>query len=175
MVQIKGHEINMFVKDSSLRRAQQFKSNIIASLKKIGLTQDDADIPIETFVIKRVQASCSWYFDGHHLYISYNGGKFIENLYAISKVIEIEVNALLNEEKTKEEFVAVFAEEKDIVKQRKEARELLGVKEDCKDLKEINSKYKELAKLHHPDTDSGDTETFKKINKAHKLLKRELE
>ena len=175
MVLIEGHEINMFVKDSSLRRAEQFKGNIISSLKKLGLTGDDADIPIERFVIKRSPASCAWYFDGHHLYISFNGGKFIENLYVISKVIEIEINALLNEEKTKEEFVETFAEDKDIEKQRKESREILGVSEDCKDIKEINAKYKELAKSHHPDTDTGDTEMFKKINKAHKMLKRELE
>ena len=46
--------------------------------------------------------------------------------------------------------------------------------ENCLDLDEINKKYKELAKEHHPDK-GGNTEDFKAINKAHKMLKRELE
>ena len=66
-----------------------------------------------------------------------------------------------------------FNEDQDIEKQRVEAREILGVEKDCLDLEVINAKYKNLAKNHHPDA-GGDQEMFKKINRAHKMLKKEL-
>jgi len=56
-----------------------------------------------------------------------------------------------------------------------EAREFFEVSSDCKDLSEINKKYKQLSKTLHPDTDTGDEEKFKELNEAHKVLKRELE
>ena len=174
MVNIRGHEITVNVKDSSNRRALQFKNNIIGTLSKLGLTDDDIDIPLERVVIKKSKASCKWYYDHHHLYFSYNGLKFIENLYIVSKVIEFEVNALLNKEKTSSEFIEVFTEDEKVEQERKDARKYLGVSEDCRDFKMITDKYKEMAKKLHPDTDSGDTEEFKKLNKAHKTLKREL-
>ena len=40
---------------------------------------------------------------------------------------------------------------------------------------EIDVKYKELAKKHHPDMPSGNLEKFKEINNAHKTLKKELQ
>ena len=57
---------------------------------------------------------------------------------------------------------------------RKEAREILGVEENVLDMAHIDKKYKTLAKKYHPDMPDGDLEMFKKINNAHKLLKREL-
>ena len=62
----------------------------------------------------------------------------------------------------------------DIIKQRKEARELLGVAENSTDLDEINKIYKKRAKDAHPDMPGGCVETFKKLNHAHKTLKKEL-
>ncbi|MBI1968917.1 J domain-containing protein [Candidatus Woesearchaeota archaeon] len=56
---------------------------------------------------------------------------------------------------------------------RKEAREILGIAPDVLDMNEIDKKYKELAKKYHPDMPGGDAEMFKKINNAHKILKRE--
>ena len=46
---------------------------------------------------------------------------------------------------------------------------------DGENLEDINKKYKVLAKDAHPDMSNGDTERFKAINHAHKILKRELE
>ena len=80
---------------------------------------------------------------------------------------------MLNEEITFEEFSQHFSEDHDIAKKRIEAREILGVDEDCLDVELINKNYKNLARKHHPDM-GGDMETFKKINNAHKTLKREL-
>ena len=176
-LKIKGHEFSAFtVKDSPSRRAVQFRNNILSSLRKIGLTEDDVDVEIETLAVKKTPASASWYVDGHHLYYSYNGAaKFVENLYVVSKIIELEVDALLNERKTLHEFIAEFSEDKDIGDKRKEARKALGVDEDTLDLNVINEKYKSLAKAHHPDMPNGNMEKFKEINNAHKTLKRELE
>ncbi len=176
-ITIKGYTFNTFiVKDSFNRRAQGFKNSIIQSLGKMRIREEQTDIPLEVFALKKAAASATWYMDGYRLYYSYNGSaKFVENLYVVMKVIELEVTALLNQEKTAEEFIHAFSEDRDIEAQRKEARELLGVEPDSLDLELINKKYKELAKAHHPDMPGGNPETFKAINRAHKMLKRELE
>ncbi|HLD33302.1 MAG TPA: DnaJ domain-containing protein [Candidatus Nanoarchaeia archaeon] len=175
-VEIKGHEFEAItVKDSFQRRAVQYKNNIIATLSKIGLTEDDSEIELEHVSIKRSPASASWYYNGYHLHYSYQGGKFVDNLYVVWKVIEFEVSALLNKQKTVDEFIHEFSEDTDIAKQRKEARELLGVDANSTDMALIDKKYKELAKELHPDKPNGDTEKFKAVNRAHKILKRELE
>ena len=176
-IKARGHEFDAFrAKDSFNRRALQFRNNIFGTLKKIGLTEDDVDVPMEPSAMKNAPASASWYLDGRHLYYSYNAsGKFVENLYAVSKVIELEVDALLSEEKTPQDFISGFSEDKEIEENRKKARKVLGVDENTLDLEEINKKYKLLAKEHHPDMPNGNPEKFKEINLAHKTLKRELE
>ena len=174
IIKLKGHDLKEpKIRDSYDRRAIQFKNNIITSLKKLNISEDDIEVPLQKVARIRAPASASWYFAGEFLYISYKNLRFIDNLYLISKVIEIEVEALINKEKRLEEFVKVFIEDQDIEKQRKEARKLLGVEEDCINLETINQKYKLLAKKHHPDM-GGNIDMFKKINNAHKILKREL-
>ena len=177
LISAKGHEFNSFnVRDSFTRRAVQFKNNIIDSLRKIGIPDDDVHIELESFAMKKAAASASWYIDGHNLYYSYNlAGKFVDNLYVVSKVIELEVKDLLEEKNTIAEFIAKFSEDPDVEKKRKEARELLGLDSDTTDVEVINKTYRDLAKEHHPDMPNGNTEKFKAINNAHKTLKRELE
>src|SRR3989338_6501325 len=110
------------------------------------------------------------------MFYSYsNADKYVDNLYVVSKVIENEVSLVITDQKPVEEFVYAFSEDKDVSEQRLKARELLGVDANSKDLDEINKKYKELAKKHHPDTPTGDLDRFKEVNQAHKVLKRELE
>ena len=176
-IKSKGHEFNAFrARDSFNRRAVQFRNNIIDTLKKIGITEDDVEIELEPSAAKKAPASASWYIDGHHMHYSHSSqGKFVDNLYAVSKVIELEVNALLNNQKTSEEFISEFSEDNDVGDRRKKAREVLGLGHDVLDMEMINQKYKTLAKEHHPDMPNGDIEKFKEINKAHKTLKRELE
>lgn len=175
-IRIKGYDINLMpITNSFERRALQFKNNIISNLRKLGLTDDDVEIPMEKVAMKRARASAEWYMDGNRLYYSYNSRKkFVENLYVVSKVIENEVNSLLNEKKTLDEFYSDFSEDEDVEEKRKEAREILGVSHESNDIEEINKKYKELARTTHPDKENGCLETFKKINTAHKTLKREL-
>lgn len=176
IINIKGKEINAItVKDSHSRRAMQYKNNIIETLKKIDLTEDDIDIRLEPVAIKRVPAIISWYTFGHHLYYSYKMGKnYAENLYVASKVIENEVNSVLNDEKSFEDFIHEFSEEKDVEEERKKARELLGLSPEETDIAVINKAYKDLAKHNHPDKETGNTEKFKAINQAHKTLRKEL-
>jgi len=97
-ITVKGYEFNAFnVKDSFSRRAIQFRNNILESLKKLGLTEDDIDVPLETLAIKRAPASALWFIEGYRLYFSYSKAeKFVENLYVVSKVIEQEVKSLLD-------------------------------------------------------------------------------
>jgi len=173
---VKGHEFNApLIRDSFDRRALQFKNNIISLLRKIGVVEDDVDILLQPVAYKRGKAAASWYFEGQNLYYSYAlSRKFVENIYVVFKVIECEVNAIINEEKTVEQFIIDFSEDSDVEEKRKEARKLLGVEEDCNDLELINQNYKKMAKESHPDVDGGSTEKFKEVNNAHKMLKREL-
>ncbi len=177
MVLIKGYELNVLIaRDSYNRRALQYKNNIINVLGKIGITSDDIEIDLEPVAIKNVQASATWYGDGYRMYYSYkSANRYVDNLYVVYKVIEFEVMDVITGKKTFEEFLLDFTEKDDVEHMRKEARKLLGVEEDVLDLNIIDKKYKELARKYHPDMPEGDLEMFKKINNAHKILKRELQ
>ncbi|HLF54295.1 MAG TPA: DnaJ domain-containing protein [Candidatus Nanoarchaeia archaeon] len=172
----KGHEFETFIVDSFSRRAIQFMNHIIKALNSLGVPESQIDVPMEKFALKNAPASVLWFMDGHRMYYSYESApKFVENLYVISKVIALEVDAVIHKRKTIQDFISEFSEEEDIDEQRKEAREILGVHPETKDLDAINKRYKALARKHHPDTPTGNPEKFKAINHAHKTLKRELE
>lgn len=175
-ITIKGREFKVVLaRDSFGRRALQYKNRIVSALNKIGIVEDDIIIDLEPIAMKNVQASATWYIEGYQLYYSYKSAKkYVDNLYVVCKVIEFEVDDLIEERKTFDEFLLDFTEKDDVEHMRKEAREILGVDPDVIDMAIIDKKYKDLAKLHHPDMEKGDTEMFKKINNAHKILKREL-
>lgn len=173
---VKGREYTpVAIKDSYNRRAEQYTNSLLTKLKKMGVSEDDVEIAQERVAFRKAPAYVSFYVDGRHLYFSYDRcSKFAENLYMVGKVLERELEALDRDEITVDEFIAKFAEETDVAAARKQAREILGIGEDTNDLDAINKAYKELAKEHHPDKEGGDAEKFKRINNAHKLLKREL-
>lgn len=175
-VEVKGHEIKLLViRDSFTRRAISFQNMILESLRKMGIGEDDVHVPLEAVAIKRAPARVSFYFDHRHLYYSYNGCvRFVENLYVVAKIIELEVNSLLAEQKSVDDFIRDFSEDQNIEEMRKEARKTLGLESDVRDVDVINRRYKQLAKEHHPDMASGDAVKFKEINRAHKMLLREL-
>lgn len=177
MIKAKGYEFNVpAIRDSFNRRAQQFKNKIITTLKAVNLTDDDIEVKLEPVAIKNVQASASWFLNGFRLHYSYNGcSKYVENLFVVAKIIELEILSIADEVKTIEEFIADFSEEDNVSDERKEARELLGVDAGELDLALISKKYKDLARGYHPDMPNGDAEKFKAVNRAHKILKRELE
>ena len=176
MVNIKGQEIEpIAIKDSANRRSVQFSNNIVTLLHKIGLSEDDIEIPLEGNAVRKARATATWFWEGFRLQYSHNlQAKFVENLYMVYKVIENEVNLLLSGKKTPDEFIAEFREDEDVDDLRKEARDLLGVEHDVQDIVVINKKYKQMAKELHPDMPNGSTEKFKQLNNAHKLLKKEL-
>ncbi len=173
---IKGYEFNArVIKDSFTRRSQKFYNNIINTLHSIGVTEDDLFMELEPAAMKKFPAKATWYLDGYRLHYSYNAGNnYAENLFVVSKIIEFEVKQILMEERTVEQFIFDFSESDEVEEERKEARKFLGVDEDCLDLALITKKYKDLAKIAHPDMSTGDTEQFKLLNRAHKILKREL-
>ena len=176
MVRIKGHEITpVITRAAATRKAQQFKNKIEAILKRIGVSEYDTEIPLETIAVKKAKASATWWLAGHRMHYSCNIQKsFVDNLYIVLKVIELEVKLLVSEEKWIEEFTSTFREESDVDVERKKAREFLGVDEHENDLELITKKFKTMAKELHPDKPTGDTEKFKDLNHAHKILKREL-
>ena len=176
MIIIKGHEIEtVIIKNAHNRRALQFKNNIIMLLIIIGVNENDIDIPVENVAIKKAKASATWYYSGHRMYYSHNmQSKFVDNLHVLFKVIEIESNLVLSEKKTFDDFISEFREDSDVDDKRKEARKFFDVDPDLNDLEIITKKYKAMAKELHPDMPSGDTEKFKQLNNAHKILRREL-
>ncbi|MBS3123178.1 J domain-containing protein [Candidatus Woesearchaeota archaeon] len=176
-ITLKGHNITpLLIRDSYDRRAVGYRNSIYETLKLIGFKKDDIDMKEDINAYRFAPASVAFYIDGHRLYYSYKlAKKYVENLYIVFKVIDLEVKAVLSGEKTMREFIATFTEDKDVEGERKEARRLLGLADDVTDMNVINAKYKELAKSNHPDMNGGNQEKFKAINNAHKVLKRELE
>ena len=175
-INAKGYEFSIApIRDSFNRRAVQYRNKIIAALKRTGLTEDDIDIELEPNAIRKAPASVSWYINKQHLHYSHSSrSKYVENLYVVFKVINLEVTALLEGRIALEDFINEFSEEIDVAKKRKEARVVLGLGHEVNDIKAIDKAYKGLAKKHHPDTEEGNTEKFKEINSAHKILRREL-
>ena len=176
MVKIKGNEIEEpCFRDSFDRRAVKIQNSIMATLKLLGIDRDNVDVPMEKNVRVKGLACVSWYFEGRNLKYSYSLlPKFIDNLYIVNKVLEIEIGKLIDEEITLDEFQREFSEDDDLGDQLIEARKLLGVSESESDFEVISKGYKDLAKKHHPDMDGGNHEMFQKINAAHKLIKKEL-
>lgn len=175
-IKVKGYEFELKTVTSGYdRKAVQYANNICDSLKKLGLTADDVKVTTDILGNKNLPAFVEWYFDFHHLQYRYGGTKrFIDNLQVVSRVIEMEVNELLEGKKTVADFVYDFTEEKDVKETRNNAREILGVDPKENDLEVINKKFKELSRELHPDMPNGNIDKFQALNKAHKLLKKEL-
>lgn len=173
---IRGHVIDLLpIRDSHSRRATQFTNKLLAAFKAAGISPDAVDIPEERAPMRKAPAEVSWYIDGRHCHYSYAlRSNYTENLAVVLRVLELELKAVGEGTKAAEEFINDFTEEEDIRDRRKDARKLLGVAEDCMDLPLIDTHYKKLAKNTHPDMPNGSTEDFKKLNHAHKMLKREL-
>ncbi len=176
-IRVRELEFNLpEIRDSYDRRAILFKNNIIESLKKIGLQDYQSEIELPGNARIAAPASASWYFEGYFMHYSCNSqAKYIENLFIVSKVIELKVKELVEKHTTFQDFISYFTEEKDIAKTRKSARSDLGLPEDCRDMALITKTYKQLAKQHHPDANDGSDAEFKKINNAYQILRRELE
>jgi len=176
MIKIKGNEIaKPVIRDSFYRRAVKFQNNIVATLRLLGVDRDSTEIPVEKNSQMKKKASASWYFEGHNLKYSYSlMPKFVENLYIIDQVLALEVEKLLNNEITLDQFQREFSEDDDLDNQLLDARKVLGVEETETNFETISKNYKDLAKKHHPDMSGGDHKMFQKINAAHKLIKKEL-
>ncbi len=174
---LRGNELTFSpVNNSFSRRAVLFQNIIINNLKKIGVHPDDVEFPTVRLPTRQMPAHVDWNFETDYCFLSHNSQKrYIDNLQIIAKLIETEIQKVLNEQITINQFIENFAEDPDILKHRKEARKTLQVDEHCTNIEEINKQYKLLAKKAHPDMSTGDPETFKKINEAHKILKKELE
>lgn len=176
MVMLKGVEFREIkLRDSYNRRALQSKNKIISAIKLFGLTEDDAEIKLENFAMRKAQATASWWMLREHLFFSYNGSdKFAENIAMVAQVIEHFCHLLYDKQITEEKFLELFVEDGDIVEQRKHARKVLGVEENSIDFETMHKNYKKLSKECHPDMPNGSTEKFKELNVAHKVVKKEL-
>ncbi|MBN2880828.1 J domain-containing protein [Candidatus Woesearchaeota archaeon] len=160
-------------KDSLFRRSTALKNKIISSLKKLGVDVDGIEFSRNN-PMKTGTEHVSWYLDDRHCFVSCaKFGRTIENLYAISVVVTKKVEELINEEITFEEFIQLFTNhDTEVLDDRQKAREFFGVT-DPVDMAVVNKQYKTLAKTLHPDTDSGDHDSFQELNKWHKVLKKE--
>ena len=72
-ITVKGHEFKApLIRDSFDRRAVQFKNSIFELLRKIGIGEDDVNVPVQNIAYRGGNAFVSFYFDRTHLYYSYN-------------------------------------------------------------------------------------------------------
>ncbi|MFT4250571.1 MAG: J domain-containing protein [Candidatus Woesearchaeota archaeon] len=174
---VRGHTItSLSAKNISSRKVVQITNQIVSLLSQLGVVEDDVEVQSERVAVKRCPAEVSFWLSGQHCHFSYHQCvTFAENLWVVFKVLEAEVLQVLSEELSLDEFVYSFSEKTDVAALRKEAREVLGVSEDCFDFSLIHKNYKALSKKYHPDMPGGDHERFSEINKAHKVLKKELE
>ncbi|MCA9486844.1 DnaJ domain-containing protein [Candidatus Woesearchaeota archaeon] len=172
---IKGYELELKVTKSAYeRKSILFANSIIETLGKLGVGRDDIEVSLGVMGNKNLPAQVEWFYDGGYLECSCSlTRRFIDNLYLIMKLLEICVSELVSGKISKEDFLKLFREERNVKLHRRESREILGVSENEMSLEVITNAYKKLAKLHHPDR-GGDVETFQNINFAHKTLKREL-
>lgn len=176
MLKIKGNEIEEpNFRDSFDRRAIKVQNGIFATLKQLGVDRDDARVSMEKNCRLKAKASAKWWFEGRNLKYTYNLlPKFIDNLYVVNEVLRIEVDKLLDDEITLDQFQREFEDKDGEEKELSNARKVLGVSAEETDFEVISKKYKDLAKKHHPDM-GGDHGEFQKINAAHKAIKKELE
>ena len=174
---LKGNEFEIkFNPISSSRSAVQFRNSIISSLKKVGVPSHYVSLKEVHNPLSKVGAEVFWYTGDVNCCYNYDRqGSYVNNLQVIAKLIEIEVNKVVNGEKEIQDFVLEFREDDEEAEKRKEARATLQVAQEEKDLEVITKQYKKMAKELHPDTENGDAEKFKRVNEAHKILKKELE
>jgi len=152
-----------------------FENKIRTVLKHLGCHPDDIEFSDVRIAMKKEKAWVKFYSEFDHCFISHEAQtNYADNMQVLAQLLiddekEIEAGTL-----TKTAFFDRYIEAGDIEKERAEARKTLGVPEDCKDWDVIVKAYKDKARTAHPDM-GGSPEDFKKINHAHKLLKRELE
>lgn len=112
-ITIKGYEINTVeARDSFDRRAVQYRNNIISILKKMDVTENNISVEVLPFAFKKAQAKAEWQFEGNNLSFDYDSAsKFVDNLYVVQKIIELEVNSVISGEKDKADFIKSFMKE----------------------------------------------------------------
>ena len=177
-VMVNGHDIEIkMTKAACDRKSVLFANSIIDELRKLNVSRDDVEIDVSILGSKNLPAKVEFWVEGHYLRFSYSMAKrFIDNLYVIKELIRIEVNEVLTGNKEFSEFVQMFSADsgrKEIGKELRNAKTTLGIDENENDVMIINKAYKSLAKAHHPDM-GGSIEDFQKVNKAHKLIKKEM-
>lgn len=177
MVKVKGNEIEVPVFTNAFdRRAVQIQNRIMDTLKMLNIDRDNTDMKMERNARLKARAKVCFWFEGRNLSYSYSlCGKFIENLYVVDSVLRTEVDRLLGDVITLDEFYREFADDDMADENLKVARKILEVSEDEEDFELISKKYKVLARKFHPDMSGGDEKKFQAINAAHKLIRKELE
>ena len=176
---VKGHEIPLKItKTGCNRKAVQLVNSIVADLKLIGVVRDDVEVEIPTLANRISPAVLEFWLNRHYCRFSYSKAKrFVDNLYLISKLITNEVREVVENRKDIYEFYSMFNETKSemkaLDKSLSDAKLLLGLEKREDNIDTINLAYKKLARKHHPDL-GGDIEEFQNINKAHKLILKEM-
>jgi len=156
------------------RRALLYQNKIRTVLKHLGCHPEDIEFSTEKLAMRKTEAWVNFYSEFEKCHISYNKlENYADNMQAIAKLLEQEEKEINESKDTKENFFERYEEQGDVIKERIEARETLGVAVDCMDWKVIDKAYKDLSRTAHPDM-GGSVEEFKKINLAHKTLKKEL-
>lgn len=147
------------------------RGDILNWLNRIGITKEYISIEYSG----SLQGSCaevSWEVNGKpHYYKCQSQRRPVDNLAAIEQLVHQEVLFIQRGIKTFGQVMNQFAlPGPDEVKDSFDPRKVLGIPDNVVDPDYIKFKYREAAKENHPDR-GGDSEEFKKIQKAWEMLK----
>lgn len=174
-VRIRGRGVDIVpTRNTHNRRALLYQNKIRTVLKHFGCHSDDFEFSDEKLAMRKSEAWVKFFSEYEECHISFNGcDNYADNMQAIAKLLELEEKEVNEGVDTLDNFFARYEVQGDVTEERVEARKTLGVPIDCMDWKVIDSKFKELSRKAHPDM-GGSVEEFKKLNLAHKVLKKEL-
>ena len=158
----------------------QYKRTIIEEFRKLGIESPYLDIRWGGgggYTSTEGWAEVSWMVNGQEYHYRCDSqSRDVDNLAAIAQMITQDVKAIKRGMKTFGQVMNQFRLDynPDAPKVRS-PREILGIPEGIKDADFVAFKFKQLAKTFHPDnTETGNAENFKEIQKAYEDLKKEL-
>lgn len=165
---------NIYIKPGKSRytkTAYQLSQMIYHDLERIGITRAFVELPIPRNPLSlSIPAEISWRVNGQEYYYKASRQeRYVDNLGVIWKVINAEVYAIKNGLKEFGVVMNQFRLDYDPKTIQKTPHEILGIDPTITDKEYIKYRYKQLAKLKHPDV-GGDPEEFKKIKDAYDKL-----
>lgn len=150
----------------SNRSVGKLKDDAKNWLKRIGIVESDIN-----FASDGAATTIEYVLDGkRYAFTSFLQESDKNNWAAVEQFLHSRVIGIERGIESKEKAFEGYVQLED----KTNPRALFGLTGDFT-RHELDARYKTLAKKHHPDVNSGQTEMFQKLTEAHEQLKREIE